>query len=203
MPVTFLYCHLKELQEMLLNNPQLGDVIKGTGGLRKMRYALPNRGKSGSSRVLYVDFVLAEKIYLIFAYPKNERDNLTDEEKNNIRKMIEKLEKTLQEGHNMKVYEGIMQGLEEAVAYNEGKIKAKTTKISIEPVPELCAQDIKDIRKSVGMTQVLFATLMGVSKKTVEAWESGRNKPEGPAMRMLAMFKIDPTLPQKMNIVNN
>lgn len=103
----------------------------------------------------------------------------------------------------MKVYEGIMQGLEEAVAYNEGKIKAKTTKISIEPVPELCAEEIKDIRKSVGMTQVLFATLMGVSKKTVEAWESGRNKPEGPAMRMLAMFKIDPTLPQKMNIINN
>lgn len=87
--------NLKELQEMLLNNPQLGDVIKGTGGLRKMRYAFPNRGKSGSSRVLYVDFVLAEKIYLIFAYPKNEKDNLTDEEKNNIRKMIEKLEKTL------------------------------------------------------------------------------------------------------------
>lgn len=87
--------NLKELQEMLLNNPQLGDVIKGTGGLRKMRYAFPNRGKSGSSRVLYVDFVLAEKIYLIFAYSKNEKDNLTDEEKNNIRKMIEKLEKTL------------------------------------------------------------------------------------------------------------
>ena len=86
---------LQDLQEMLLQNPQAGDVIKGTGGLRKVRFAFPNRGKSGSSRVLYVDFVLAEKIYLIFAYPKNEKDNLSDEERNNIRKLIERIEETL------------------------------------------------------------------------------------------------------------
>lgn len=101
----------------------------------------------------------------------------------------------------MNVYEGIMQGLNEAVAYNEGKLNAKTKKMSIEPVPEMQAEDIKAIRKNIGMTQVLFAALMGVSTKTVEAWESGRNKPEGPARRMLDMFRIDPTLPQKLNIV--
>ena len=61
---------LQQLQIQLLMNPQLGKVIKGTGKLRKMRFALPGRGKSGSSRVLYVDFVVAETIYLIFAYPK-------------------------------------------------------------------------------------------------------------------------------------
>lgn len=86
---------LKILQEQLLENPQLGKVIKGTGKLRKMRFALPNRGKSGSSRVLYVDFVLAETIYLIFTYPKSEKDNLTDEERNNIKKMIDIIEQTL------------------------------------------------------------------------------------------------------------
>ena len=58
---------LQCLQELLLENPKIGKVIKGTGKLRKMRFALPGRGKSGSSRVLYVDFVLAETIYLIFA----------------------------------------------------------------------------------------------------------------------------------------
>lgn len=86
---------LQILQEQLLENPQLGKVIKGTGKLRKMRFALLNRGKSGSSRVLYVDFVLAETIYLIFTYPKNEKDNLTAEERNNIKKMIDMLEQTL------------------------------------------------------------------------------------------------------------
>lgn len=86
---------LQCLQIQLLENPQIGKVIKGTGKLRKMRFALPGRGKSGSSRVLYVDFLLAETIYLIFAYPKNEKDTLTDEECNNIKKLIDRLEKSL------------------------------------------------------------------------------------------------------------
>lgn len=69
--------------------------MRGTGKLRKMRFALPNRGKSDSSRVLYVDFVIAETIYLIYAYPKNEKDNLTVEERNTIKMLIERLEETL------------------------------------------------------------------------------------------------------------
>lgn len=101
----------------------------------------------------------------------------------------------------MTVYEGVMQGLNEAIAYNEGKIKAKTKTISIEPVPAFEATEIKGIRNELGMTQVLFAGFMGVSTKTVEAWESGRNMPDGPARRILAMLKTDPMLPQKMNIV--
>ncbi len=86
---------LQLLQEQLLANPQIGKVVKGTGKLRKMRFALPNRGKSGSSRVLYVDFVLAEAIYLIFAYPKNEKDDLTERERSEIKKLIDRLEETL------------------------------------------------------------------------------------------------------------
>lgn len=101
----------------------------------------------------------------------------------------------------MKVYDGIMQGLNEAVAYNEGKIKARTKVMSIEPVPEFEATEIKSIRNELGMTQVLFAGFMGVSTKTVEAWEAGRNMPDGPARRILAMVKMDPGLPQKLNIV--
>ena len=51
------------------------------------------------------------------------------------------------------------------------------------------------------MTQVLFAGLMGVSPKTVEAWEAGRNMPDGPARRILSMLKTDPGLPQRFNII--
>ncbi len=103
----------------------------------------------------------------------------------------------------MKVYDGIMQGLEEAVAYNEGKIKARTKTISIEPVPDFEAGEIKKLRNELGMTQMLFAGFMGVSPKTVEAWEAGRNMPDGPARRILAMLKVDPALPQRMNIIAN
>lgn len=86
---------LKRLQFELLDNPQKGDVIQGTGGLRKIRFAFENRGKSGSSRVVYVDFAVYEKIFLITAYPKNEKDNLSHAERNNIKKMIEALEQSL------------------------------------------------------------------------------------------------------------
>ena len=86
---------LRMLQEQILLNPQIGDVIQGTGGLRKMRFALPNRGKSGGARVLYVDFVSFETIYFILAYSKNVKEDLTIEEKNSIKKMIERIEETL------------------------------------------------------------------------------------------------------------
>lgn len=101
----------------------------------------------------------------------------------------------------MKVYDGIMQGLEEAIAYNEGKIKARTNTITITPVPDFEANEIKNIRNELGMAQVLFAGFMGVSTKTVEAWEAGRNMPDGPARRILSMLKADPALPQRFNII--
>ena len=81
--------------EELLKNPKSGAVMQGTGGLRKLRFAFPGRGKSGSCRVLYIDFVIDESIYFIFAYLKSEMDNLSREERNNIKKLIEQIERGL------------------------------------------------------------------------------------------------------------
>jgi len=86
---------LKSLQEELILNPTKGDLMKETGGLRKLRIAFEGRGKSGSGRVCYVDFAVYDKIYLITAYPKNEKENLSKTERNAIAKMIEQLEKSL------------------------------------------------------------------------------------------------------------
>ena len=72
---------LRRLQEELLADPKVGEVMKGTGGVRKMRFAFEKRGKSGSVRVIYVDFEVYEKIFLITAYTKNEKDNLSESEK--------------------------------------------------------------------------------------------------------------------------
>ena len=101
----------------------------------------------------------------------------------------------------MSVYEGIMQGLQEAVEYNEGKITARKSKLSIDPVRVLRGTEIKKIRRSLDMTQVLFADLMGVSLKTVEAWEGEKNIPNGPARRLLSMIEKDQNLPEKYGIV--
>ena len=71
--------------------------MRGTGGVRKMRFAFEQQGKSGSARVIYVDFEVYEKIFLITAYPKNVKDNLTDSERNEIKQMIHALEEQLRE----------------------------------------------------------------------------------------------------------
>ena len=80
---------LRMLELMLMENPQAGPIMQGTGGLRKMRFAFHGRGKSGSARVCYVDFAVYERIYLITAYTKNSKDNLTKNERNEIKRLIE------------------------------------------------------------------------------------------------------------------
>lgn len=82
---------LLTLEEILLCDPKVGCVIQGTGGLRKIRFPFENQGKSGSVRVCYVDLVIKEKIYLISAYSKNQKDNLSFKERNEIKKIIQKL----------------------------------------------------------------------------------------------------------------
>ena len=86
---------LRRLQEELLANPLLGSVMQGTGGIRKMRFAFENQGKSSSVRVIYVDFAVYEKLYLLTAYPKSEKDNLTKAERNELKKLVEILEAEL------------------------------------------------------------------------------------------------------------
>ena len=90
---------LRRLQMELLEDPKVGDVMKGTGGVRKMRFAFEHQGKSGGIRVIYVDFEVYEKIYLLTAYTKNEKENLTKDERNEIKKLITVLENQLKENN--------------------------------------------------------------------------------------------------------
>lgn len=86
---------LRRLENEIANNPKVGTAIRGTGSLRKMRFAYKGRGKSGSARVLYVDFVVYERVYLIYAYPKNQQDNISSEERKELRKIIEQAKEEL------------------------------------------------------------------------------------------------------------
>ena len=79
---------LRELENMLLDNPKAGDVIPHLSGGRKLRFAASGRGKSGGVRVVYVDVVIQEHIYLLLAYPKNVKTDLTPSEKKVLNKII-------------------------------------------------------------------------------------------------------------------
>lgn len=89
---------LRRLELEILKNPKAGAVIRGTKKLRKLRFAFENQGKRGSARICYVDFTTQETIYLITAYPKNEKDNLSKAERNHIKNLIEILENSLSAG---------------------------------------------------------------------------------------------------------
>jgi hypothetical protein len=79
---------LRELQIFILKNPSAGDIIVGTGGLTKMRWSSPSKGKSGGARVLYVNFTRQEKIILINCYGKSEKDNISAREKAEYKALI-------------------------------------------------------------------------------------------------------------------
>ena len=91
---------LRLLELSLLEHPEKYPIMKGTGGLRKARISLDNKGKSGGARVCFIDFIFIETVYLITVYGKKEKDNLSKVERNQIKKMIEALRKTLEEVKN-------------------------------------------------------------------------------------------------------
>ena len=81
---------LKDLQKALIESPDTGDLIRQTGGLRKIRMATGTQGKSGSARVIYF-LATDEIIYLVMAYPKSTKDSLTDAEKSDLKKLTKLL----------------------------------------------------------------------------------------------------------------
>ena len=100
------------------------------------------------------------------------------------------------------LFESIKQGLNEAIEYERGNLPdVKVDKIIISPINIYTSAKIKEIRQHLSMTQRLFAEALGVSVKTVEAWESGKNTPSGCASRMLELLERDNTLLERCSIV--
>lgn len=82
------YCRL---QELLIQNPNSGDVIQGTGGLRKLRYADSSRGKGkrGGIRIIYYWWVNQYQIFLFTIYNKNELSDLSHDQKKKLKQLLE------------------------------------------------------------------------------------------------------------------
>jgi putative transcriptional regulator len=90
-----------------------------------------------------------------------------------------------------KAHESILKGLREIETHKKGKITLKTTVLMVEPTLQYDAKEVKRIRQKLRLPQRAFAKLCGVSNKTVEAWESGRNVPNGCARRLFELIEKD------------
>ncbi len=83
---------LQQVELRLLTEPRAGALIAATGGVRKLRVALPGRGRSGGARIVYLYLEPKGKIYFLLPYSKNERVDLTQSEKQELRAMVRQLE---------------------------------------------------------------------------------------------------------------
>jgi len=84
-----------DFEKQIIVHPELGDVVPGTGGLRKTRIKSASKGKSGGFRVYYCDFPELEVIYLLTMYAKNVQSDLTNEEKKACKAYADSLKKEL------------------------------------------------------------------------------------------------------------
>ncbi|MXY17219.1 MAG: hypothetical protein F4Y57_09555 [Acidobacteria bacterium] len=80
------------LQAFLSVHPEAGDVIRGTGGVRKIRWAMRGRGKRGGSRVVYYWLTREDRIYLLTVYAKGAKDDLTAAERAAWRRAVEAID---------------------------------------------------------------------------------------------------------------
>jgi len=70
-------------------DPEIGEVMAGTGGVRKFRYAFrTGRGKSGGARIIHLPLLAQGKVYLLDIFAKNEKANLTSAERNEMAKIV-------------------------------------------------------------------------------------------------------------------
>jgi hypothetical protein len=74
----------------MVNRPDAGKIIPGSGGLRKLRWSAGGQGKRGGIRIIYYWFVSQDVILLLYAYPKSEQDDLTTDQLRQLKKFIEK-----------------------------------------------------------------------------------------------------------------
>ncbi len=97
-------------------------------------------------------------------------------------------------------FERLKESLEQAVAYTKGDKSKVRVSVREIPVPEYRAGDVSRVRSELRLSQRALASVLGVSHRTVEAWESGRNSPNGPAARMLYLIEADHSLIDKLVI---
>ena len=98
--------------------------------------------------------------------------------------------------------EELVEAMQELLDYSEGKIELRKSYLPVSPVCKtISPEEIRATRERLKMSQSVFALAIGVSKKSVESWESGRYTPDGAARRLISIMQKDPSFLEKYDIL--
>jgi putative transcriptional regulator len=107
----------------------------------------------------------------------------------------------MQEVIMSEAFDSIMRGLKEVKNHRRVKVRLKSHSVEIAEIPRYTSRTVKEIRHRLKLTQSSFASVFGVSGKTVEAWESGQNVPNNTAQWLLWLLKNDEDLLRRAKII--
>jgi putative transcriptional regulator len=92
------------------------------------------------------------------------------------------------------LFERLKTGMEEAIRHNRGEISLKTTVVEMpDPPPQIPPEELKKLRIGKGMSREVFARVLNVPTRTVQSWEDGTRKPTQAALRLIQVFRQDPS----------
>ncbi len=175
--------------EAIAANPQQGDAIRGSGGLRKVRFAA--WGKGQKRRISSHNCLLWARRPRVSRRSSHKTGSGQFQRGGNCRlSKTDKRNRTIlaTEKWMTKAAHRIMQGLREAAAHARGE-KVPGLKLHIPRVVNVSA-----VRRRTGLSQTAFSRQIGVSPGTLRNWEQGRRAPEGPARVLLAMLSRNPRI---------
>ncbi|GJG86025.1 hypothetical protein tb265_12060 [Gemmatimonadetes bacterium T265] len=216
---------LRAMQDALLDDPQAGAVVRGTGGARKLRVALPGGGKSGGARVLYV--YAAARAGLSPARLSQERrrqhqrrraEGARGARADDPRGVsmagttgrittvngADVCEAVTVTSENFEALLLASAGEAAAIARGAAAPARTTTRerterdTTVAPPPAFTRADVQALRARLRVSQGVFARLVGVSPKLEQAWELGTRVPNGPAARVLEVLAARPQAFQRL-----
>jgi putative transcriptional regulator len=168
--------------------PRSGVVIPGSGGIRKLRFGFGGRGKRGGARVTYLFGGDDVPVFLLAAFAKNEKADLTPAERTTFGQAGEQDACRISETQMSKrAFDKIKAGLDDARAFLDGTADKRRYRVH---VPE--TMDVKKIRARLGLSQQAFAATYGFALSAVRDWEQGRRRPERSARILLKIVQKEP-----------
>ena len=170
--------------------PGAVSVIRGTGGIRTLRWAGSGRGKRGGIRTIYFYHADPEGVYLLTAYAKADRDNLTAADTRALSRLVAAIRREEREGKMTEERTGVGHEIEtalgEILAHVRGEVALPCRMMSAATTDRIVA-----LRKRLKLSRRQFADRFGLDVRALQEWEQGRRVPDRAARVVLTLMDHD------------